>query len=65
MIDAIEACVRKALRRHESNVAPQGILAARRSAAAQKRRDTRVFARDAGVCACRRWGEASWRSGRR
>jgi glycogen debranching enzyme len=50
MTDPIEACTREALRLLESNQTPQGILAARRSAAAHKRSYTRIFARDAGVC---------------
>jgi len=50
MADAIDACTREALRLLESNLTPQGILAARRSAAAEKRSYTRIFARDAGVC---------------
>lgn len=50
MVEAIEACTREALRLLESNLTPQGILAARRSAAAERRSYTRIFARDAGVC---------------
>lgn len=50
MIDLVEACAREALHLLESNLTPQGILAARRSAAAEKRSYTRIFARDAGVC---------------
>ncbi|GAB4477068.1 MAG: hypothetical protein OHK0044_23310 [Burkholderiaceae bacterium] len=50
MSATIAACAHEALRLLESNLTPQGILAARRSAAAQRRCYTRIFARDAGVC---------------
>lgn len=48
--DPVDACTLESLHLLESNLTPQGILAARRSAAAEKRSYTRIFARDAGVC---------------
>ncbi len=50
MSDPVERCTRASLRLLESNLTPRGILAARRSAAADARAYTRIFARDAGVC---------------
>ena len=50
-IELIERCARESLRLLEDNLTPQGILAARRSEAAEARAYTRIFGRDAGVCA--------------
>lgn len=44
-------CADEALRLLQSNLVPQGILAARPSAAAEARSYTRIFGRDAGICA--------------
>jgi hypothetical protein len=49
--DLIERCAQESLRLLETNVTPQGILAATRSEAAEARRYTRIFGRDAAVCA--------------
>jgi glycogen debranching enzyme len=51
MTELVERCTRAALRLLESNLTPRGILAAHRSEAAEARAYTRIFARDAGVCA--------------
>lgn len=40
--DPIDACTREALRLLEANLTPQGILAARRTEAAEARRYTRM-----------------------
>jgi hypothetical protein len=47
----VEPCRAAALQLLERNLTPQGILAASRSEAAEARRYTRVFGRDAAVCA--------------
>ena len=49
--DLNDRCARESLRLLESNLTPQGILAARRSEAAEARSYTRIFGRDTGVCA--------------
>ena len=46
----IDACSRAALELLQRNLCPHGILAASRSAAAEDRRYTRIFGRDAAVC---------------
>lgn len=52
MHDAVvDACARRARALLAANLTPRGILAASRTAAAEARAYTRVFARDAGVCA--------------
>jgi hypothetical protein len=48
--DLIERCRRESLALLERNLVPQGILAASRTAAAEARRYTRIFGRDAAVC---------------
>ena len=48
---AIERCRAASLALLERNLAPQGILAASRSAPAEARRYTRIFGRDAAICA--------------
>jgi len=48
--ELVEHCARESLRLLEENLSPQGILAARRGAAAEARSYTRIFGRDAGVC---------------
>jgi glycogen debranching enzyme len=47
----IEEGARRSLLLLEANLVPQGILAARPGAAADARRYTRIFGRDAGICA--------------
>ncbi len=47
----IERCTHESLQLLEACLTPQGILAARRSAAAEARRYTRIFGRDAAICA--------------
>ena len=47
----IEQGARHSLQLLEANLVPQGILAARPSEAADARRYTRIFGRDAGICA--------------
>jgi hypothetical protein len=49
--DLIERCTDESLRLLEACLTPQGILAARPGAAAEARSYTRIFGRDAGVCA--------------
>ncbi|MGE5336464.1 MAG: amylo-alpha-1,6-glucosidase [Gemmatimonadota bacterium] len=49
--DLVERCTRESLRLLEDNLTPRGVLAARRGAAAEARSYTRIFGRDAGVCA--------------
>ena len=48
---AIERCAQAALQLLERNLTPQGILAASRTEAAEARRYTRIFGRDAAICA--------------
>jgi glycogen debranching enzyme len=48
--ELIEQCTRASLALLEENLTPQGILAARRTAAAEARSYTRIFGRDAAVC---------------
>jgi glycogen debranching enzyme len=47
----IEETAQRSLQLLRENLVPQGILAARPSAAADARRYTRIFGRDAGICA--------------
>jgi len=47
----IERCAEESLRLLVANLTPRGILAARRSPEAEARAYTRIFGRDAGVCA--------------
>ena len=47
----IDEGARRSLQLLQTNLVPQGILAARPSAAADARRYTRIFGRDAGICA--------------
>jgi glycogen debranching enzyme len=47
----IDEAARQSLLLLEANLVPQGILAARPSEAADARRYTRIFGRDAGICA--------------
>jgi len=47
----IERCAEESLRLLAANLTPRGILAARRSPEAEARAYTRIFGRDAGVCA--------------
>jgi len=47
----VERCAEESLRLLVANLTPQGILAARRSPEAEARAYTRIFGRDAGVCA--------------
>jgi hypothetical protein len=47
----VERCAAESLRLLESNTTPGGILAASRSREAEARAYTRIFGRDAGVCA--------------
>ena len=47
----IERCRQASLQLLERNLTPQGILAASRSEAAETRRYTRIFGRDAAICA--------------
>jgi glycogen debranching enzyme len=49
--DSIERCRQASLQLLERNLTPQGILAASRSEAAEARRYTRIFGRDAAICA--------------
>lgn len=49
--ELIEQGTRHSLQLLESNLVPQGILAARPGEAADARRYTRIFGRDAGICA--------------
>ena len=46
----IEACERASLELLERNLTPHGILAASRTEAAEARRYTRIFGRDAAIC---------------
>ena len=46
----IEACTQAALKLLQANLTPHGILAASRSEAAEARRYTRIFGRDAAIC---------------
>ena len=46
----IDACTAASLELLQQNLSPGGILAASTSAAAEARRYTRVFGRDAAVC---------------
>jgi len=46
----IEACTQAALKLLQANLTPHGILAAGRSEAAEARRYTRIFGRDAAIC---------------
>ncbi len=46
----IEACTEAALNLLQANLTPHGILAASRTAAAEARRYTRIFGRDAAIC---------------
>ena len=47
---AIEACARASLALLKHNLSPHGILAATRTEAAEARRYTRIFGRDAAIC---------------
>ena len=47
---AIEACSRASLALLKHNLSPHGILAASRTEAAEARRYTRIFGRDAAIC---------------
>ena len=49
-ITAIEACSRASLALLKHNLSPHGILAASRTEAAEARRYTRIFGRDAAIC---------------
>jgi glycogen debranching enzyme len=49
--ELVERCAGESLRLLEANLTPQGILAARRGPDAEARAYTRIFGRDAGVCA--------------
>ena len=49
-IPLIEACTQAALKLLQANLTPHGILAASRSEAAEARRYTRIFGRDAAIC---------------
>jgi glycogen debranching enzyme len=49
--DLVEPCARRAHLLLQENLTPQGILAARRTRAAEARSYTRVFGRDAAICA--------------
>lgn len=49
--DLVDRCARESLGLLQENTMPQGILAARRSAAAEARSYTRIFGRDASICA--------------
>ncbi|WP_439520608.1 amylo-alpha-1,6-glucosidase [Hydrogenophaga sp.] len=46
----IEACTQAALKLLQDNLTPHGILAASRTEAAEARRYTRIFGRDAAIC---------------
>ena len=46
----IEACTEAALKLLQANLTPHGILAAARTEAAEARRYTRIFGRDAAIC---------------
>ncbi len=46
----IEACTEAALQLLQANLTPHGILAASRTEAAEARRYTRIFGRDAAIC---------------
>jgi glycogen debranching enzyme len=48
--EAVAQCAEQSLRLLEENLTPQGVLAARRTAAAAARSYTRVFGRDAAIC---------------
>jgi len=48
--EAIAQCAEQSLRLLEENLTPQGVLAARRTAAAEARSYTRIFGRDAAIC---------------
>lgn len=48
--DLIERCSAESLALLERNLTPQGILAASRTQAAEAKRYTRIFARDAAIC---------------
>ena len=49
-IPLIQACTQAALKLLQANLTPHGILAASRSEAAEARRYTRIFGRDAAIC---------------
>jgi len=49
-IPLIEACTQAALKLLQANLTPHGILAAARTEAAEARRYTRIFGRDAAIC---------------
>ena len=49
-IPLIEACTQAALKLLQANLTPHGILAASRTEAAEARRYTRIFGRDAAIC---------------
>ena len=49
-VDTIESCRQASLELLERNLTPQGILAASRTQAAEARRYTRIFGRDAAIC---------------
>ena len=47
----VDECTRKSLELLRRNLTPQGVLAATRSEASEARRYTRIFGRDAAICA--------------
>ena len=49
-IPLIQACTQAALKLLQANLTPHGILAAARTEAAEARRYTRIFGRDAAIC---------------
>jgi len=49
--DPVQQCARQSLQLLQANLVPQGILAAKPSEAAEARHYTRIFGRDAGICA--------------
>jgi hypothetical protein len=56
--EAIEACARASVALLKRNLSPHGILAASRSEAAEARRYTRIFGRDAAICVLAMCGSA-------
>jgi NADPH:quinone reductase-like Zn-dependent oxidoreductase len=49
-LSLIEDCTQACLRLLQDNLTPHGILAASRTEAAEARRYTRIFGRDAAIC---------------
>jgi glycogen debranching enzyme len=49
-VDLVHECTARSLQLLRDNLAPQGILAASRTAAAEARSYTRIFGRDAAIC---------------